>query len=516
MLAFGKWGRYKRLETPLDALPALLSDVPNASLLIAGCDHPNRPGYLAALKEKWGAHPQVKFLGYLEENQLDEVFRTAHVAVMPYLSSGGPSGVAHIAARFGLPIVAAEVDDFVRLADEEGLAIDTYKPGDSADLATRLIALARDPALQARMAEQNYQVAVRSTMPRIVASYVAEFERLLSDSNQLPASPEHKATAAPREFQKVASQAGPGKQDGLRCRSPRPQICQSQLPAVSGSRHSFSFVIPAYNEATRLAPTLNAIADLSASHLGDCEIIVVDDGSTDATADVARAFQAPHCRISLLRPPHRGKGAAIRHGVSVATGEIVVLCDADLQDSVREVISLLVALRNGADIAIGSRWLAPFESRSAQPFHRRVASRLYNLVAGHVLALPFKDTQCGLKTLTLDAATRVFPLLNLDGWGYDSELIHVALTRNLRVEEVDLHLVHDYSNSHFRPLADGCATLLELFEIRWNDLRGAYGRPVLGPISFGETGKISLNFFQESTPKPLEVPANSPPDDLAA
>jgi glycosyltransferase involved in cell wall biosynthesis len=279
---------------------------------------------------------------------------------------------------------------------------------------------------------------------------------------------------------------------------------------------SFSFVIPAYNEAVRLAPTLNSIAALAASHLGECEIIVVDDGSTDDTAEIAHAFQAPHCRVSVLRLPHRGKGAAIRHGVGVASGETVILCDADLQDSVREVLSLLTALKNGTDIAIGSRWLAPFESRSAQPFHRRVASRVYNLVAGHVLALPFKDTQCGLKALTLDAATRIFPLLSLDGWGYDSELIHVALTRNLRVEEVDLRLVHDYSNSHFRPLADGCATLLELFEIRWNDLRGAYGRPVLGPISFRETTKVSLNFFHESTSsEPLEVPAN-PRDDLAA
>ena len=254
-----------------------------------------------------------------------------------------------------------------------------------------------------------------------------------------------------------------------------------------------------------------------ASHLGECEIIVVDDGSTDATADIARAFQAPPCRVRVLCFPHRGKGAAIRHGVSVATGETVILCDADLQDSVREVLSLLAALRKGADIAIGSRWLAPFDSRCAQPFHRRVASRIFNLVAGHVLALPFRDTQCGLKTLTLDAATRIFPLLNVDGWGYDSELIYVALTRSLRVEEVDLRLVHDYSNSHFRPLAHGCATLLELFEIRWNDLRGAYGRPALGPISFRENAKPGPNFFPESTsPEPLEVPANSPRDDLAA
>lgn len=196
MLAFGKWGRYKRLETPLEALPAVLSKVPGASLIIAGCDHPNRHGYLARLKEKWGSIPQIKFLGYLDEDQLDEVFRTAHVAVMPYLSSGGPSGVAHIAARFGLPIVAANVDDFVRLAEEEGLAIDTYQPGSSVDLASRLIALAHDPARQARMADQNYQVAMRSTMPRIVASYLAEFRRLLDKSRQLPTERAGEATAA--------------------------------------------------------------------------------------------------------------------------------------------------------------------------------------------------------------------------------------------------------------------------------------------------------------------------------
>jgi dolichyl-phosphate beta-glucosyltransferase len=287
-------------------------------------------------------------------------------------------------------------------------------------------------------------------------------------------------------------------------------------------RRGCSFVIPAYNEAARLLPTLTAIVDLAASQLSDCEIIVVDDGSTDSTADIARAFHAPNCSVSVLSLPHRGKGSAIRHGVSVASGETVILCDADLQDSVREVLYLLVALKNGADIAIGSRWLAPFDSQCAQPIHRRIASRIFNLVAGHVLALPFKDTQCGLKTLTLEAATRIFPLLSLDGWGYDSELIHVALSRRLRVEEVDLRLVHDYRTSHFRPIADGWATLLELFEIRWNDLRGAYGPTVLSPASLADAAQPSLKFFQERMDlrKPLEpsleTPANSPPDDLAA
>ncbi len=185
MLAFGKWGRYKRLEAILDALPSVLAEIPYATLLIAGCDHPNRPGYIAEIQEKWGSHPQIRFLGYLAEDEFSDVFRSAHVAVMPYLSSGGPSGVAHIAARYGLPIVAAAVDDLVRLAEEEGIALDTYEPGNPEDLAARLIALARDPARQLCMGEQNYQVALHSTMQSVVASYVTEFTRLVGASSQV-------------------------------------------------------------------------------------------------------------------------------------------------------------------------------------------------------------------------------------------------------------------------------------------------------------------------------------------
>ena len=240
-------------------------------------------------------------------------------------------------------------------------------------------------------------------------------------------------------------------------------------------RRSCSFVIPAYNEENRISATLDAIASFSASHLGPCEIVVVDDGSADDTAKVARAFFAPHCTVSVHSFPHRGKGFAIRQGLNIAQGEVVVLCDADLKESINEVLYLIEALRDGVDLAIGSRWLSPGKIECRQPLLRRISSRVFNLVAGYILALPFKDTQCGLKTMTREAADRVFPLLSLDGWGYDLELIHVALTLRLRVKEIDLHLEHDYRDSHFRPMSDGWAAISELFKIRWNDIRGAYG-----------------------------------------
>ncbi len=144
------------------------------------------------------------------------------------------------------------------------------------------------------------------------------------------------------------------------------------------------------------------------------------------------------------------------------------------------VMYLLGALEAGVDIAIKSRWLNPVEIGRTQPLFRRVASRVFNLLADHILNLPFKDTQCGLKALTRHAADRVFPLLGLNCWEYDLELIHVAIMQRLRIVEVDLDFVHDYSDSRFRPFRDGLAAVVDLFRIRWNDISGLYGSDTLG------------------------------------
>jgi dolichyl-phosphate beta-glucosyltransferase len=167
-----------------------------------------------------------------------------------------------------------------------------------------------------------------------------------------------------------------------------------------------------------------------------------------------------------------------------------VLCDADLHQAVAEVPKLEAALERGADLVIGSRWPGDGECARMQPFHRRMAGRIFHRLACAVLDLQFEDTQCGLKAMTLGAAARIFPLLTIDGWGYDTELIHVALLHGLQVEEVNLRIVHDYSESKFQPWNDGWRTFLEVFRTRWRSACGAYRPLAAAAVENGNGGKF--------------------------
>jgi len=198
VLAFGKFGRYKRLEVMLDAWAAVKQQVPTAKLIIAGQDHPNRVGYMAELAEQHKNDSSIEFLGYLPEDGIGAVFSRCNVAVLPYSSSGGPSGVAHQAAQFGLPLIGSSIGDIVNVCTEEGMAIDYYRTDDAADLAEKIIALARDPERERRMAEQNYAAALAMTMPKIVAQYLSDFQEACEAQSAQPyvVLPEDKKAAA--------------------------------------------------------------------------------------------------------------------------------------------------------------------------------------------------------------------------------------------------------------------------------------------------------------------------------
>jgi glycosyltransferase involved in cell wall biosynthesis len=176
ILAFGKWGTYKRLELMLEAFPAIEKEFPNAKLVIAGGNHPSAAGYVESIKQKCAGWARVEFTGYVPEESLPELFQSASVTVMPYSSSTGSSGVAHLACAYGVPIVCADLADFRQMATEEDLAVDFYQPGSARDLADCLLRLLQDPEQQKARAVQNFAAAERMTMPSIVQKYLRHFE----------------------------------------------------------------------------------------------------------------------------------------------------------------------------------------------------------------------------------------------------------------------------------------------------------------------------------------------------
>jgi glycosyltransferase involved in cell wall biosynthesis len=214
ILAFGKWGTYKRLEMMLEAFELLCEQLPNAELQIAGTDHPKAPGYLKLI-EKQCSRAKVKFIGYVPEQKIAELFQSASVVAMPYTSSAGSSGVAHLACAYGVPIVASDIRDCRQLVEEEGLAIEFYSQGDSQSLADALFGVLENRARQREMALQNHSAALRMSMPEIIRQYVRTFDlqnrigalRSVSRVRKLPRWLPMRSWATRRAVQKASRRA---------------------------------------------------------------------------------------------------------------------------------------------------------------------------------------------------------------------------------------------------------------------------------------------------------------------
>jgi glycosyltransferase involved in cell wall biosynthesis len=176
ILAFGKWGTYKRLELMIDAFRVVNKTLPNIKLVVGGGNHPQAAGYVESMKKEYASNPAIEFMGYVPEDRLPSLFQSSSVAVMPYSSSTGCSGVAHLACAYGVPIVCADLPDFRQMASGEELAIEFYKPGSAEDLADCLIRFLTDPEKQHAMAGHNFAAALRMTMPTIVQKYLRHFE----------------------------------------------------------------------------------------------------------------------------------------------------------------------------------------------------------------------------------------------------------------------------------------------------------------------------------------------------
>jgi len=240
---------------------------------------------------------------------------------------------------------------------------------------------------------------------------------------------------------------------------------------------NYSFIIPAYNESERLSTSLPKVLDYINQQRLQAEVIVVSDGSVDGTADVVRNFAATNPVIHLLENPgNRGKGYSVRNGMLHGHGDVLLFTDADLSSPIYEAEKLFNAITQGADIAIGSRWLQAELQTERQPWHRQLYGRLFNLGLRIVLGLRYRDTQCGFKAFTRAAANTVFSRQHVERWGFDPELLFLANKFKLRSVEVPVEWAHDH-RSRINPLRDGLNMGLEMLKVRWDDMRGLYEQP---------------------------------------
>ena len=239
-----------------------------------------------------------------------------------------------------------------------------------------------------------------------------------------------------------------------------------------------SIVIPAYNESARIERTLERVMACVEAQGWDAEVLVVDDGSRDATPQIIQSWMARYPRLHLVQNEgNRGKGYSVRNGLLQAAGEVVMFTDADLSAPMQEAELLMAAIAEGADVAIGSRWMDKTRQTKHQPIYRRFFGRCFNWVTRTVMGLPFKDTQCGFKAFKRPAAQVIFRLQRIERWGFDPEILFIARKLGYSIREVPVTWGHD-ERSRMSYLKDGMKMLEEMAAIRGNSLAGRYDEDI--------------------------------------
>ena len=244
----------------------------------------------------------------------------------------------------------------------------------------------------------------------------------------------------------------------------------SSSPAVP----LLSIIIPAYNEEHRLPESMQQILAWRQSVPYDVEIIIVENGSTDRTTQIAESFAAAHKAVRVIHSD-KGKGAAVRAGVYAGTGEFLFICDSDLSMPIAEVEKFLPPQLSGYDVAIGSRE-APGAQRFGEPAYRHLMGRVFNAIV-RILAVPgFQDTQAGFKMFRRTVAREIFQYQTITGWTFDVEALFIALKLNRQIVEVPINWYFD-EDSRVNPLKDTWHMFWDVLTIRFNDRRGVYDSP---------------------------------------
>jgi dolichyl-phosphate beta-glucosyltransferase len=236
-----------------------------------------------------------------------------------------------------------------------------------------------------------------------------------------------------------------------------------------------SIVIPSFNEELRLPVTLADISAYIRASKRETEVIVVDDGSTDRTGDIASSFRGEIHRLRVIRnEQNRGKGYSVRRGMLEARGRIVLFTDADLSAPIDEADKLIAALADH-DVAIGSRALNRKLISVRQSLFRENAGIIFNLIVRAILRLPFVDTQCGFKAFRRERCQIIFQQQRIERFGFDPELLYLARHHGLRSIEIPVRWAHSPATK-VSMLRDSLQMFLDVFIIRWNALQGRYPR----------------------------------------
>ena len=233
---------------------------------------------------------------------------------------------------------------------------------------------------------------------------------------------------------------------------------------------SFSAVIPAFNEANRIGETLRLTLDYLLRYSPQSELIVINDGSTDATGTGAReALTTARIQARLFENfPNRGKGAAVRKGLLAATRPIGLFFDADLSTPLEEIPKVIEPIaRDEVDIAFGSRGLDRSLIGTRQSWRREQGGRVFNLIVRLATGLPFWDTQCGFKAFRLDVSRPILEAAHIDGFAFDVELLYRAQRAGLRLREIPVRWNHS-EGSKIELVRDSMRMLREVIALRRN------------------------------------------------
>ena len=233
-----------------------------------------------------------------------------------------------------------------------------------------------------------------------------------------------------------------------------------------------SIIIPAHNEANRLPRTLEQIFKYLKAQNYSSEVVVVENGSSDNTLELATQFIKDHSNLVVIQEHQKGKGNAVRRGMLVARGEYRFICDADLSMPIEDLAKFLPPVSGDFDVAIGSRE-APGAIRYNEPPYRHIGGRAINLAIRFFILPGLQDTQCGFKCFRAETTQMLFEQQTQMGWSFDIELLYLARRKKLRIREIPIHWYFD-AGSKVSAVRDALRMISDIFRIHLNAIRGIY------------------------------------------